>query len=184
MSSGIGFDRYQPKLTRYVRHGCLSWAALIVCAAILLGYAAGYERLYQPWQNGPGTHPFTALALALLALGTLIYRPLRGSCIATEGTALPGDWRAPDHRYSGGLAHPRPCGTIYRRVCATIERKPDRIRVEYGGRGSRRQCRRAVADDRASDAVADAGDDSICAPFGFRRRLFLWSPRLLWAMSI
>jgi diguanylate cyclase (GGDEF)-like protein len=32
---------------------------------------------------GPSTHPFTAVALALLALGTLIRRPLRRSRIAT-----------------------------------------------------------------------------------------------------
>ena len=63
---------------RFSRHACalrvaqlLSLFALIVCAAILIGYAFGYERLYQPWPNGPSTHPFTAVALALLALGTL-----------------------------------------------------------------------------------------------------------------
>ena len=61
----------------------LSWTALIICAAILIGYSTDYERLYQPWPNGPSTHPFTAVALALLALGTLIRRPFQRSRIAT-----------------------------------------------------------------------------------------------------
>lgn len=62
----------------------LSSCAAIVCAAILLvGYGAGYERLYQPWPNGPSTHPFTALALGLLALGTLLNRPFKRSWLST-----------------------------------------------------------------------------------------------------
>ena len=61
----------------------LSWAATIICVAILLvGYAAGYERLYQPWPNGPSTHPFTALALGLLAFGTLFRRPFKLSWLS------------------------------------------------------------------------------------------------------
>ena len=62
----------------------LSCLVAVACAAILLlGYAAGYERLYQPWPNGPGTHPLAASAIGLLALGTLSKRPFRRSRLST-----------------------------------------------------------------------------------------------------
>jgi diguanylate cyclase (GGDEF)-like protein len=61
----------------------LSLAALMLCSAILIGYVAGFDRLYQPFLNGPATHPFTALALGAITTGTLIRRPLRRSWIAT-----------------------------------------------------------------------------------------------------
>src|SRR5690348_193970 len=47
----------------------ISLGVIVICAAILLvGYSAGYQRLYQPWEGGSSTHPFTALALAFIAL--------------------------------------------------------------------------------------------------------------------
>ena len=58
-------------------------AAAILCLAMLLiGYGAGYQRLYQPWPNGPSTHPFTALALTFMALGALFCRPFGKSRIS------------------------------------------------------------------------------------------------------
>jgi len=67
----------------------LAWTVVIVCAAILLfGYVAGYERLYQPWPNGPSTHPFTASALALLALGTIFNRPFHRSWLSTAAFVI------------------------------------------------------------------------------------------------
>jgi diguanylate cyclase (GGDEF)-like protein len=80
--------RRQRRLSLQARALRVAWIASLtvamVCAAILLaGYSAGYERLYQPWADGPSTHPFTALALALLALGTLYRRPFQKSWLST-----------------------------------------------------------------------------------------------------
>ena len=87
-------DTRQPRRrqSRYVRALCGAWLlagiATFACAAILIGYAVGYERLYQPWPNGPSTHPFTALALFFLALGTLVRRPFRESSLSTTAYAV------------------------------------------------------------------------------------------------
>lgn len=40
-----------------------------------VGYGAGAEVLYRPLPGGPATHPLTALAIALLGLAALLWRP-------------------------------------------------------------------------------------------------------------
>jgi diguanylate cyclase (GGDEF)-like protein len=87
----------------------ISLAAALLCLTILLiGYGAGYQRLYQPWPQGPSTHPFTALALTFLALGALSCRPFAKSRISVIFFALAlsiGLTRLIDVQWSLGILH-------------------------------------------------------------------------------
>lgn len=67
----------------------LGGAAAIACLAILMSYAIGFERGYQPLPSGPGIAPLTAITLLLLAGGLIAHRPLGRSRIeaALLGTA-------------------------------------------------------------------------------------------------
>jgi len=70
----------------------LGGAAALACLAILLSYAIGFERGYQPWPQGPGTSPLTAITLGLLAAGLLVHSPLRRTrvevVLATSAIAI------------------------------------------------------------------------------------------------
>ena len=56
---------------------------IVICAAILpVRYGYGYERFFRLWSNGAGVHPFTALALVLLAFGALLRPRFRKSSLS------------------------------------------------------------------------------------------------------
>ena len=97
----------------------LSRSIIVVCVVILVvGYGAGYERVFQPWPGGPSTHPITALALAFLALGIYFHHPIGKSWRSTAAFAVAffiglmrisdvlWDWHVLDHitPFSGELA--------------------------------------------------------------------------------
>jgi diguanylate cyclase (GGDEF)-like protein len=57
----------------------LGLAAAIFSGFILVGHALGAESLFRPLRGGPATHPLTALAMMLLGIGLVLWRPRRFS---------------------------------------------------------------------------------------------------------
>jgi diguanylate cyclase (GGDEF)-like protein len=57
----------------------LGLAAAIFSGFVLAGHALGADSLFRPLRDGPATHPLTALAMMLLGIGLVLWRPGRFS---------------------------------------------------------------------------------------------------------
>jgi diguanylate cyclase (GGDEF)-like protein len=65
----------------------LVYLAVGLCLLVLVGYALGADRMFQPQRISGGTHPLTFLAATCIAAGLAGYRPLRST--HPGDTALP-----------------------------------------------------------------------------------------------